>query len=157
MCESFDDVLRREKLHFAALHGDLTEVTRLLSEGYQPNVFDELGRTPLHYASERGHLDIMRMLLSSGADVNAHDERVIGNTVLREVASSCSFDVAKILVDAGADPTIPGWMMLTALHKSAERKKPEGVRVHQLLLEAARRFAPGRAEPIGRQRRRKKG
>ena len=33
-------------------------------------------------------------------------------------------------------------MMLTALDKSEERKKPEGVRVHQLLLKAAQRFRP---------------
>ena len=137
---SFEDILRREELHFAAQGGGVAEVTRLLNEGHSPNVFDELGKTPLHYAAALGHLDVMRLLLASGADVNAHDERVIGNTVLRDVASNCSFDVAKILVDAGADPTIPGWMMLTTLDKSEERKKPEGVRVHQLLLQAARRF-----------------
>src|SRR6266404_8755309 len=137
---SFEDVLRREQLHFAAADGDMETVTRLLNEGHQPNVFDELGKTPLHYAAERGRLNVMRLLLASGADVNAHDERVIGNTVLRDVDSNCSFEVAKILVDAGADPTIPGWMLLTALDKSEERKKPEGVRVHQLLLQTARRF-----------------
>ena len=116
-------------------------MTRLLNEGHELNVFDELGKTPLHYAAERGHLDVMRLLLSSGADVNAHDERVIGNTVLRDVASNCSFDVAKILIDAGADPTIPGWMLLTALDKAQERKKPEGLQVRQLLEQAAGRFA----------------
>jgi ankyrin repeat protein len=140
LSDSFEDVLKREELHFAAEDGNLAEVTRLLNEGHQPDVFDELGKTPLHYAAARGHLDVMRVLLASGADVNAHDERVIGDTVLRAVASNCSFDVAKILVDAGANPTIPGWMMLTALDQSKERKKPEGVRVHQLLLQAARRF-----------------
>jgi hypothetical protein len=69
--------------------------------------------------------------------VNAHDESVIGNTVLGDVASNCSFEVAQILVAAGADPTIPGWMQLTALDKSQERKEPEGVRVHRLLEHTA--------------------
>lgn len=142
--ESFDDVLKHEELHFAAQDGDLERVKQLLNEGHQPNVFDELGKTPLHYAAEGGYLNVMRVLLASGADVNAHDERVIGNTVLREIASDCSFEVAKVLVDAGADPTIPGWMSLTALDKSEERKQPEGVRVHQLLQQAARRLHPGR-------------
>jgi ankyrin repeat protein len=140
LSDSFEDVLRREQLHFAAADGDLETVMRLLDEGRQANVFDELGKTPLHYAAEHGHLNVMRLLLASGADVNAHDERVIGNTVLRDVAANCSFEVAKILVDAGADPTIPGWMCLTALNKSGERKKPDGVRVHQLLQQAARRY-----------------
>lgn len=140
LSDSFEDVLKREELHFAAEDGDLEGVASLLREGHNPNAFDELGRTPLHYAAKGGHLNVMRLLLASGADVNAHDERVNGNTVLGDVASNCSFDVAKILVDAGADPTIPGWMLLTALHKSQDRKKPEGVRVRQLLEQAARRF-----------------
>ena len=141
--DSFEEVLRREQLHSACAKGDIAEVRRLLKEGHDPNAFDELGRTPLHYAAQHGHLDVMRLLLDSGADVNAHDESVIGDTVLLHVASNCSFEVAKVLIDAGANPTIPGWMMLTALHKSEERKKPEGVRVHQLLLTAAQRFRPG--------------
>lgn len=102
----------RERLHFAAQDGNVEEVETLLRIGYQPNLFDELGKTPLHYAAERGHLDVIRTLIASGANVNAHDERVIGNTPLREVADSCCFEVAKILIDAGADPTIRGWMQL---------------------------------------------
>lgn len=142
--DSLEDVLQRERLHFAAQDGDVEEVTRLLQNGEQPNIFDELGKTPLHYAAEGGHLDIMRLLLASGADVNAHDEPSIGNTVLAEVAANCSFDVAKILIDAGADPTIRGWMALTALDKARERKKPEGLRVRQLLEQAAERLAKAR-------------
>jgi ankyrin repeat protein len=145
---SFEDGFRIEELHFAAQDGDLAEVTRLLNEGNSPNVFDELGKTPLHYAAAHGHLDILRLLLASGAGVNAHDQRVIGDTVLRGVASNCSFDVAKILVDAGANPTIPGWMVLTALDQSKDRKKPEGVRVHQLLLQTAKRFRPAKYDNL---------
>jgi len=59
---------------------------------------------------------------------------------LGEVAGNCSFEVAKLLIDSGADPTIPGWMQLTAVHKARDRKRPEGLRVHQLLEQAARKF-----------------
>src|SRR4051812_10339986 len=139
--EPWEVQFEREQLHFAAQDGDVAEVKRFLKEGYQANLFDELGKTPLHYAAIRGHLEVMYVLLAAGADVNANDERVIGNTPLREVAGTCSFEVANILVDAGADPTIPGWMHLTALDLSSERTKPEGLRVRQLLKEAAQRFA----------------
>lgn len=130
----------RERLHFVAQDGDLEEVRRLLDEGYPPSGFDELGKTPLHYAAERGHVDVVKTLLAAGADVNAHDERVIGNTPLREIASNCSYEIAKILIDAGADPTIPGWMQITALHQARERKRPEGMRIRQLLEDAAERL-----------------
>jgi len=143
--DSFEDVLRREELHFAAQDGDVEMVSQLLQAGHQPNVFDELGKTPLHYAAERAHVEVMRLLLASGADVNAHDERVIGNTVLGDIAANCSFEVAKILIDAGADPTIPGWMQLAALDKAQARKKPEGKRVYQLLDQAAQRLAKDRS------------
>lgn len=143
--DSFEDTFEREQLHFAAQDGDLELVKRLLNEGYQPNVFDDLGWTPLHYAAKGGHLDVMRLLLASGADVNANDERVIGNTPLGEVASNCSFEVAKILIDAGGDPTIPGWMQLTAIHKAEDRKRPEGKRVLELLEQAAKHLHQGGA------------
>jgi hypothetical protein len=49
----------------------------------------------------------MRLLLEAGADVNAHDEPRIGNTVLREVAGTCSLAVAKVLVDAAPIHAFP--------------------------------------------------
>jgi ankyrin repeat protein len=133
--EQFDD-----DLHFAAQDGDITRVRALLAEGRSPNAFDELSKTPLHYAAERGHVDVMRVLIEGGADVNAVDEARIGNTPLREVAGQCSLTVAQLLVDAGADPRIPGWMQLTALDVAKTRKRTEGQQVFALLQRAADRL-----------------
>ena len=74
--------------------------------------------------------------------MNARDQDHIGDTVLMTVAANCTLEMAKVLVDAGADPTIPGWMMQTAFDRSAQRKKPEGVEVHRLLVATAKRRNP---------------
>ena len=134
--EEFDE----SDLHFAAQVGDMTRVRQLLADGRPPNAFDEISKTPLHYAAENGHIDIMRVLLEAGANVNANEEARIGNTPLREVADECSLAVATLLVDSGADPRIPGWMQLTALHKAEERKDQEGQGVYALLKSAADRL-----------------
>jgi ankyrin repeat protein len=134
------DEFDESDLHFAAQDGDLTRVRQLLADGRSPNAFDEISRTPLHYAAESGHVDIIRVLLEAGADVNAHEEARIGNTPLRDVAGECSLAVATLLVDSGADPRIPGWMQLTALHLAEQRKDQEGRRVYALLTSAADRL-----------------
>jgi ankyrin repeat protein len=136
-------------LHDAAQAGNIEEVKRLLDEGCQPNEFDDLGKTPLHYAAEGRNLEMMKLLIDSGASVNAHDERVIGNTPLGEIAGNCSYEVAKLLIDSGADPTVPGWMQLTALHKARDRKRPEGLRVRQLLEQAAKRSGKCNDDKLG--------
>ena len=133
----------KDQLHFAAQDGNVEDVRRLLAAGYPVNRFDEIGNTPLHYAAMEGHLSVMNMLLAAGADVNAHDETVIGNTPLREVARNCSYEVAKTLIDGGANPNIPGWMSITALYEARQRKSSEGLRVRELLEQAAERFSQG--------------
>jgi len=44
--------------------------------------------------------------------------------------------MAKLLVDAGANPTIAG---LTALHHAKQRKKSEGQKIYSLLVNIAKR------------------
>jgi ankyrin repeat protein len=133
----------KERLHFAAGEGDIEKVKELLKEGYPIDAFDDsLSRTPLHYAALGKHMDVERYLIEAGADVNLHEEEKIGNTVLKQIAENCSLEMARILLYAGADPAIPGWMSLTALDKSENRKKPEGKQVHKLLCEAAKRCNP---------------
>jgi ankyrin repeat protein len=139
---SFARKFRREALHFAAGDGDLGRVEELLGEGYPVNAFDDMSWTPLHWAARRGRLAVVHRLIAAGADVNAREVERFGDTVLKHVAQTCSLELARILLDAGADPTIPGWMGLTALDKSANRRRFEGPDVHRLLLEAARRRNP---------------
>ena len=134
------DAVDASDLHFAAIDGDEARVRTLIAEGRSPDAFDELAKTPLHYAAGHGRIDIMRLLLEAGADVNAHDASRIGNTPLGEVAATCSLPVAELLIDFGADPRIPGWMQLTALHKAKARKSDEGRRVYALLKAAAARL-----------------
>ena len=133
-----DDWFEKEQLHFAAQDGDLNRVKDLVAKGFPINRFDEIDKTPIHYAVEEEHFKIVNYLIKSGANVNAHNENNAGNTPLRQVAESCSFEMAEILIKAGADPTIPGWMQITALDKASKRKKNEGKRVYQLLKEAAK-------------------
>lgn len=136
----------KEQLHFAAADGDLEKVRGLVEDGFEVNAFDEgLSFTPLHYAVRGGHLEIASYLLSVGADVNAHDEEAMGDTPLGDVAADCPYGMAELLIRAGADPMIEGWMQITALYRASERKTEEGKRVHDLLLTSAKQRGAVRA------------
>jgi len=138
-----DDSIDSMELHWAAQAGDVAVVVELIAQGHAIDRFDELGMTPLHHAVAHGHLRVCEVLLQAGADVNAHDERRIGNTPLGEVAATCSLEMAVLLVDSGADPTIPGWMQLTAVDKACDRVRGDGPEVCEYLREAARRCGGG--------------
>lgn len=134
-----DDWFEREQLHFAAGDGDLAAVQTLLADGWDVNAFDEdLAMTPLHYAAAGGHVDVVRVLIANGADVNAIDDSTGGDTPLGHVAQECSFEMAKALLGAGANPLIPGMMQLTPLQLAERRKRPAGRKVYELMLAVAR-------------------
>lgn len=132
MGSQFED----EQLHYLAQSGDLEGVRRLVASGHPVDAFDDLGKTPLHYAVESDHVDVAALLIEAGAEVNAHDESVIGNTPLGEVSATCSLQMAKLLVAAGADPQIRGWMQLSALDRARDRKRGDGPAVYALLAAA---------------------
>lgn len=132
-----------EDLRSAASTGHAERVRQLLQSGVDPNTFDESGLSALHHAADKEHLYVVALLLDHGADVNAQDARRLGNTPLGEVASTCSLAMAELLLKAGANPTLRGWMQLSALDRSRGRKRGDGPRVHELLVRAAQRWEPG--------------
>ena len=129
--------LQREQLHHAAQHGDLARVNDLIELKYPLNRFDDLGMTPLHYAVQYKRLEVVKRLIEAGANVNAHDERTIGNTPLGDCAGECTYEMAKVLIDAGADPTIRGWMQINALDRARQRKDANARKIIRLLEGAA--------------------
>jgi ankyrin repeat protein len=83
--------------------------------------------------------DAAEFLIEAGANVNANEEEKAGDTPLAAVAETCSLAMARILVEAGADPTIPGWMQLTALDRAERRNDPDAAAIQELLQGAAKR------------------
>lgn len=138
MKNSFDNNNREECLHIAVDEGNFDEVKNLLQSGYSLDAFDDLDYTPFHYACKNEDYEMMDMLLENGANINAYNESKIGETPLGLVAATCSFELARYLIDKGADPTIKGWMQITALNTASKRKKAEGKRVYELLMRSCK-------------------
>jgi ankyrin len=99
-------------LHSAAEFGREDVARILLARGADVDAHDEYGQTPLHRAAAYGNLDLVRLLMDRGADVDAWTDG--GSTPLHKVvqlsfASSIEarLDVARALLDAGADPNAP--------------------------------------------------
>lgn len=100
--------------------------------------FDYLDRTPLTCAVYERHLDAARLLIRAGSDVDAYNEPRIGETALHRAARNGDVAMAKLLLDAGADPTIPGWMQQTPVHVASGQQADE---LRRLMERAVKRRA----------------
>lgn len=109
------------ELHRAAKKGDLTAVTKLLTESNMKmtvNAVDENGFTPLMYASIIGDVTISEMLIDSGADVNAQNQS--GATALMLAAKYNHLKLCKKLVKSGANAKLSTTNRQTAFTIAAQ-------------------------------------
>ena len=92
-------------LYMAALSGHLNSVKVLLDAGADVSQPNKYGNTALHRAASAGHLTSVRLLLSAGADVNQRNYRA-ETALLLSLKEERHAETAKVLIEAGADPSI---------------------------------------------------
>lgn len=117
-------------LMMAALKGDTELVLALIARGADIN---KPGWAPLHYAATKGSVPIVRELLDKSAYIDAESPN--GTTPLMMAAMYGTPEVVKILLEAGADPTIKNGLGLTALDfaKTMERNKESATLISAFL------------------------
>lgn len=97
-------------LMMAALKGHLALAKKLIERGADVN---KPGWTALHYAATNGHLAIMELLLENHAYIDAESPN--GSTPLMMAAHYGTPAAVKLLLEAGADPTLKNQLGLTAI------------------------------------------
>jgi ankyrin repeat protein len=97
-------------LHWACSEGPLSVVQALVGAGANPAALDNNGETPLMFAADNDHPDIVAFLLQLPAAKAAIDAISSGdypNTALSLASRWGYLSVVQLLLDHGADPTIP--------------------------------------------------
>ena len=93
-----------EALFMPIVRGQLEIVKAFVAVGADVNYLWTCG-SGLHYAMQHNHLEVVEFLLANGADVNIREPEEDGKkwTPLMEAARTASSEIARILIDKGAD------------------------------------------------------
>jgi ankyrin repeat protein len=115
-------------LMWAAAEGNTSTVEALIEHGADIHAKTKGGLTPLLFAVREGKIDTVRALLKAGADVNetwkaGRGTGVSGISAMVLAVANAHYELAAMLLDAGADPNAAaqGW---TALHQITWVRKP---------------------------------
>lgn len=122
-------------LRAAAQENEVETVKLLCEMGANVNV--EGDDTPLYCAAAQGHLEVVKILIDYGADVNKA-LKYTGTTPLQIACNWEQYDVAKYLLEHGADPTIidndGNSCLQAARHHGGNRK------LEKLILDAIKNY-----------------
>jgi len=91
-------------LFVAIATGNTVKTEQILNNGSNPNVFDlSGGLSPLHVATLSGLSECVNILLKHGAEVDASDKGSVGGTALYASAEKGYVEIAKLLIEHGAN------------------------------------------------------
>ena len=112
---------------WAAYHGDVELVQRLIAAGADVNAANDYGATALSEAAIIGSTPIVKALLDAGADAKRLSAE--GETPLMVVARTGNVESARLLLAAGADINVQEqWGGQSALMWAAAQSQPEMVK-----------------------------
>lgn len=111
-------------LMLASLKGQAKLVQKLVDKGADVN---KPGWAPLHYAATRGHIDVMNILLDHHAYIDASSPN--GSTPLMMAAMYGTPSAVKLLLEAGADPSIKNSLGLTAIDFAFRENRVESAEI----------------------------
>jgi len=121
-------------LMMAALKGQTELVRKLIERNADVN---KTGWTPLHYAATNGHLAIIELLLENHAYIDAESPN--GTTPLMMAAHYGTPAAVKLLLDAGADPSLKNQLGLSAADFAMRANRQDAA---DLIAGAVRRAQP---------------
>ena len=127
--EAREDWHRQTALMWAAAEGHLSVVQALLDAGAEVGTRTEGGFTAYLFAARQGHIDVVRQLLAAGVPVdqclNSEDGKKnrTGPSALGLAVINAHFELAAVLLDAGADPNFT-WDGRNILHEITRVRRP---------------------------------
>lgn len=123
-----DAVNNDTALMYGVRDGKLKVAEYLLTRGADPNITDKQGFAPLHVAVARNDIELVKRLLSHGAAINARTTGH-GRTALLIAAMSGFVEMVRLLLDAGANPSLPDNMGTLPLQMAIEYHRSDVVRL----------------------------
>jgi len=118
--------------HGPSTIGHLEVVELLLSRGGDPTLASSHGLVPLMGCSSGGHMGVVRRLLGHTHTAHINTRNTNGATAMWFACANGHDDVARLLLEAGADPTLPRDNGVTPLSIAGIKGYPECIDLLQV-------------------------